>query len=38
MKILTIDIGGTAIKSSLFENGKMIQKNEVDSNAHLGVE
>lgn len=36
MNILTLDIGGTAIKSAIFENGQLLDFREVVSNASLG--
>lgn len=36
MKILTLDIGGTSIKSAVFENGGLIDFRETFSNAGLG--
>lgn len=36
MRILSLDVGGTAIKSALFHNGSIIQSNEIPSNGSLG--
>ena len=36
MRIAVIDIGGTSIKSGLWENGEINQIQETDTNAMLG--
>lgn len=36
MKILVFDIGGTAIKSAIFENGTLSDLRETPTDAHLG--
>lgn len=36
MKILVLDIGGTAIKSAVFEEGQLLDLREQPSDAHLG--
>lgn len=36
MKILVFDIGGTSIKSAMFENGDLYDLRETATDAHLG--
>ncbi|MDR0323733.1 MAG: ROK family protein [Treponema sp.] len=36
MKIAVLDIGGTAIKSGVFENGELSERKELPANARLG--